>query len=365
MKKVTEPLKKIFGKWKITDIKNQHVVYHPDEDALSHLGEWKSFDIKKTEEITSNFLLCGIGKENLITESITDIQIEFTEIFRTELTYNCKIYSKDKILEELFWEISTEPDYCDLSIITDEVYNYARFKIEKLNDNELILLERNDNTESDTYFHRINLKKIEDEIFQTKDFKYKTIFFGKNEFIFSEEKIETSLMFNEVYKYPKLIKKTIKVRFDEIKSIKFDKDEMKINAYIKIKSLSFKKSIKLSNNDIESFKNQIEKLSHEKFIIKQNKFQILLNHHGVITVIAGILISYLIYNGSDFSQTQGKRKIYGYLIQKLIDTLGTPLSISLGVIITIFGIYSIWKKINEAYDDDLNKVGYKNLIKKC
>lgn len=160
MEKVSESLKNIIGKWVVTELTNQHTFYPPNEDALNHISEWQSFDINKIKEIPSNFLIYGIGKENIEINPLTDIQIEFTEILRAKLTYHFKIYCKDKILKEIFWEISTETEYCDLSIVMGEVYNYARCKIEKLDDNELILIERIDNTESDTYFHKIKLKKL-------------------------------------------------------------------------------------------------------------------------------------------------------------------------------------------------------------
>jgi len=157
---VPESLKKIVGKWRIINWKSQHAFYPPDENALNHTKEWQTLDMTRIKEFPSNFLYCGIGKEYLDNINITDVQIEFTEKYRAKHTYNFNIYLNDKILNKVFWEISEDSKYCDISIVMGEVYNYARCKIEKLNDNELILLERIDNTESDAYFQKISLERI-------------------------------------------------------------------------------------------------------------------------------------------------------------------------------------------------------------
>ncbi|WP_109434737.1 hypothetical protein [Aquimarina sp. AU119] len=200
-----------------------------------------------------------------------------------------------------------------------------------------------------------------ERIYQINDGNIKTIFFGKNELIFSEEKIELSVKFTELHKYPRLIEKTVKVRFDEIKNIIFNDGEFKINAYVKIDALRFKKSFKLSDSDLTSLKDQIEELSHKKSMIKQSKFQLLLNHHGIITVFTGALFAYLISTGGDFSDVQGKRKFYGYIIQKIIETLGVTISIIISILISVYGVYSIWKKVNEPYDEKTNKLMYSDI----
>ncbi|MDF4221917.1 hypothetical protein PXC01_10005 [Maribacter sp. M208] len=160
MEEISESLNKIIGKWRVTEWKNQHAFYPPDEDALDHISEWQIFDKNKIDEFPSNFIYSGIGKENLDKIDLTDIQIVFTDKYRAKLTYHFNIYIDDTESKQVFWEISKEPEYCDFSIVMGEVYNYAKCKIEKLNENELVILERVDNTESDTYFQRICFQKV-------------------------------------------------------------------------------------------------------------------------------------------------------------------------------------------------------------
>ena len=160
MEEISKSLNKIIGKWRIIYWENQHAFYPPDENALDHIGEWNSFDKNKIDEFPSNFIYSGIGKENLDKIDLTDIEFEFTDKYRAKLTYHFNIYIKDIDSKEVFWEISEEPEYCDFRIVMGEVYNYANCKIAMLEENELTILERVDNTESDTYFQRIRLKKV-------------------------------------------------------------------------------------------------------------------------------------------------------------------------------------------------------------
>lgn len=202
---------------------------------------------------------------------------------------------------------------------------------------------------------------MKENMYQVNEGNIKSIFFGKKNLIFSKEKIEVSVMFTELHKYPRLIEKTVTVRFDEIKKIIFDKNVVKVKAYVKMESLSFNESFTASDSDVTFFKNQIEELAHEKNIVKRNKLQRLLNHHGIFTVITGAIFTYLISTGTNFSGTQGKRKIYGHLIQKIIDTLGTTMSSSISILIVIYGVYSIWKKIKEPDNQASTKISYSNL----
>jgi len=65
----------------------------------------------------------------------------FTDTCRAKLTYHFKIYIGDTDSNEVFWEVSKDPEDCDFKIVMGEVYNYAHCKFEKLSENELIILE--------------------------------------------------------------------------------------------------------------------------------------------------------------------------------------------------------------------------------
>ncbi|MFD2909685.1 hypothetical protein ACFSX9_13185 [Flavobacterium ardleyense] len=199
------------------------------------------------------------------------------------------------------------------------------------------------------------------KIYQTTDGKIKTVFFGQKELIFSTEKIEIVVQFTNLYKHPSLIEKATIVRFDEIKYITFIEDQITINAYIKIDSLQFKKSLKLSKSDLESFKEQIEELPHIKNTLKRRRIHRLLNHYGILVFITGVLFTYLIATEADFTTVQGKNKLFGYLFQKTIETLGFTTSISISLLITIYSLYSIWKLINAPYNQRDNKMQYSKL----
>ena len=202
---------------------------------------------------------------------------------------------------------------------------------------------------------------MKEKIYQVNERNIKSIFFGKKELIFSKEKIEVSVKFTELHKYPRLIEKTVKIRFDEIKKITFDKNEIKVKAYVKMESLNFNENFTLSENDLTSFKNQIEELQYKKNIIRRNKFQRISNHHGIFAVFTGIIFTYLTATGANFSNTQGKTKIYGYIIQKTIDTLGPTVSIIISIVILIYGVYSIWRTISKPDDENSTKISYSNL----
>ncbi|QDO94237.1 hypothetical protein FNB79_09725 [Formosa sediminum] len=202
---------------------------------------------------------------------------------------------------------------------------------------------------------------MEEKIYQVDERNIKSIFFGRKEFIFSKEKIEVSVQFTELHKYPRLIEKTVRIRFGDIKKLIINENEVKIKAYVKMNSLSFNETFKLKEKDFITFKEQLETLQYEKNLIQESKYNRLLNHHGVFTVLSGAIFTYLLSTGANFSNTEGKNKFFGYLIQKIIETLGLTISISISLLILLYGIYTIWKKINEPNDVNSNKVEYSNL----
>ncbi len=157
---MSKSLKLICGRWKVIDWKNQHSFYSPDEDVFDNIHEWQPFNFDKIEEYQSNFLNVAIGKENLTLDTLSNLEIEFAKKHQVESIHHFNIYLNNKLFKQAFWETDTDPEYCDLSIIMGEVYHYTHFKIETITLDELILIERLDNTESDTYLQKITLQKV-------------------------------------------------------------------------------------------------------------------------------------------------------------------------------------------------------------
>jgi len=159
MKQLPISVNKIIGKWQIVKWEKQHAFYQPDQDALNNIGDWEPFEPLKLKESPSNFICTGISQKHIDKINSKEVQFEFTDN-KQRNGYNFNILVNNKIINEVHWEISLDPDYCDISILMGEVYNYARCKAASLTQNELILVERIDNTESDTYFHKISLERI-------------------------------------------------------------------------------------------------------------------------------------------------------------------------------------------------------------
>jgi len=131
------------------------------------MGNWEPQNIHQNQEINSNFLNLGIEREKLANAPFTDVEIEFTDRLYSNpngyFIYDVMIYVQEKLSQKTHWEIYLKVEYFDFKIILGEVYHDALFTIEKLNDNELILIEKMEANESDTYFQRISLERMQSQ----------------------------------------------------------------------------------------------------------------------------------------------------------------------------------------------------------
>lgn len=179
MKNIPLSIQKIIGKWQLVDWKNQTISYHPDEDPLDIMKSWQGFsqenlnefyeqigekqDWKKLnteDDIYSNFLNIAIGEENFSQNKVSDIEIEFTsKEFSNKHVFDFIVFLKKDILNNFYWEKCDDNDYCDIDIITIEVYDHVKLKIIELNENELIVLEIIED-ESNTYFQKLSFVRV-------------------------------------------------------------------------------------------------------------------------------------------------------------------------------------------------------------
>ena len=166
----------MLGRWRIVHWEYQHVFHDPYEKTSDHMGDWKPQDFHQTEEIPSNLLIMGIKRENLANAHFTDVEIEFTDKpmnASNPYYHDVMIYLKENLLQKTHWEIEKKPEIFEFKICLGEVYHDAMFTVEKLNDNELILIENMFASESEADFQRISLKKVQTQS-QSNELKVQT-----------------------------------------------------------------------------------------------------------------------------------------------------------------------------------------------
>ena len=157
---LTDSIKSLFGKWRVVSWNIQHSFYQPGQDVFNHIGDWKPLEVEKVNECPSNIIYSGIGEETIKSVNLSEIVFEFSDELKTDY-YDFHFLLKNDILNSVAWEISQEPKYCDFSIAMEEVYNYARCKIEAIDSNELTIIERLDNDVADTHLQKIKLERIQ------------------------------------------------------------------------------------------------------------------------------------------------------------------------------------------------------------
>jgi hypothetical protein len=180
MENIPLSIQKIIGKWKLVDWKNQTILHHPDDYLLDAMKSWDGYSEEKlnefyqqigqtqdwkklniTNKIYSNFLNVAIGNNNLSQNKISDIEIEFTsKELRNKSIFDFIVFLKKDVLNNFYWENCDDNDYCDLDILTNEVYNYVKLKIIELNENKLVVLEIIDN-ETKAYFQKLTFEKVD------------------------------------------------------------------------------------------------------------------------------------------------------------------------------------------------------------
>jgi len=186
-------------------------------------------------------------------------------------------------------------------------------------------------------------------VFQINHTEIKSIYVGEDLFSISRIAESDEEKFINFYKYPEMLEKTDRFKYEDIKEICFKDNELSIKAnrgYID--GVEYNEIVLNPKEDTSTMIEVIESVGTLLKVEKpENRIKGVLNSAGFgIFLFATIFVILITTGNTDFSSSGGRAK--NRLIARVIDAvfqfLGPTVSLILFVLLALIGVFFMWKK---------------------
>ena len=184
------------------------------------------------------------------------------------------------------------------------------------------------------------------ELFQVQSRRTNSIFMDDNEMVLTFKPIYDIDKFINMYKYPEMYDTTEIFKFNEIKRIQFQNGFMKFKGaqkanetIVTIDDIQFKLA-----EDLPKFRLALDKIKNLKVAHKkETKLKSIYRSRGFFVSIFGLLFIALAWR-DNIATGHLERRLAATSLKNIFERLGTPLSLTIGIIIIFIGCYLMWKK---------------------
>lgn len=184
------------------------------------------------------------------------------------------------------------------------------------------------------------------ELFQVQSRRTNSIFIDANEMILTFKPIYDIDKFINMYKYPEMYDTTEIFKFDEIQRIQFQNGFMKFKGgqkanetNVNIDDIQFKLA-----EDLPKFMLALDKIRNLKVAHKkETKLKSIYRSSGFFISVFGLLFIALAWR-DNIATGSIERRLAVTSLKTIFERLGTPLSLTLGIIVIFIGCYLMWKK---------------------